>query len=188
MNKIPVLDKGYVGLLSSSLKGKDIVMLKSLLPRGTANESILDLPRVHLVIKCPIFVQTSTANYCTWHKTRDNSLECFIPSINDINARDLQTSKDIQQAIEQTTEALMMNPKSFAMDGCDAHIAQCIVPVSAYTTFIATGSLSDWISYINREDFPVPVKAYCEAIRQILLADWNIFRDEINGKKKERKG
>ena len=190
MNKIPVLDKGYVGLLSSSMNEKDYVFTRSTFFFGRNDRRLLCTPILHMLIKSPVFVQLSMGpNQISWASARaDSEREAYVPSVNDVNAKDLATSEAIQNDIDQTTTALLLNPRSYIMDGCDVSVAQTITPISIYTTYLATASLADWICYINRDDFPAPVKAYCEAIRGILLAEMPSLEDEINGKTEERKG
>jgi hypothetical protein len=71
------------------------------------------------------------------------------------------------------------------MDGCDLFIAQVNYPLSVYNTIIVSGSLSQWLDYINREGLPTPIEQYRRAIEAAILAEWDMTWELVNGKKSQ---
>jgi hypothetical protein len=189
MNQIPVLDKGFIALSSTSMNKKEMDETRNRLFRGLKHEGLRDVCQVHILIKSPLFVKLSllsTRIVCLdAHSTGEP--EAWLPAINEVNAKDLKTSELIAGDLAQTTEALLLNPKSYTLDGCDMYVAQSITPISVYSTYLASGSLTDWLQYINKDNFPSPVRVYCNAIKDVILAEWPDLREQLNGKKEKRR-
>lgn len=188
LNKIPVLDNGYVALFSTSMDERQLRSLKATLYRNRGSQSFEDQIQVHLLIKSPVFVQLSLGSSSIgWLNSFDSTTEAYQPSVNEIRARDLETAELIQQDIKQTTEALLLNPKSYQMDTCDEFISQVITPVSVYNTYLATANLSSWINYTRRNDLPSPIEAYRKVIYDVLKAEWpslgDLFVEKAKGKR-----
>jgi len=187
LNKIPVLDKGYVAQISCSLPREEFKNIQTRFFRGVLDDRLLQMPQLHIEIKCPLFVQLSfTETHLTALPLKGQKPEVYVPKVNEINARDLETSEMIQADIERTADALLMNPKSYQMDGCDIFMSQTMAPIAIYNTLIVSGNLSQWISYVKRTDLPSPIEAYRQALTDIILAEWDFLWELINGKKKER--
>jgi hypothetical protein len=138
-------------------------------------------------IRCPLFVQLSISEQlkCT---SRQSAVEAFVPSVNDVCAKDLETSRLISKDIEQTTEALLINPKAYQMDGCDIFISQVVSPISVYNTVLASGTLGQWIDYANLEGLPAPIEEYRKVVEQILLSEYDYLWEHIGEKKKKEAG
>ena len=184
LNKSPVLDKGYVGLFSSSMSMKDISILQKEFFRGQLDPKLLHLPQIHLEIKCPLFVQLTfgESNLASLAQRNANAPEAYVPSVNDVNAQDLESSEAIQKDIEQTTAALLINPKAYQSENCNIFVSQVISPISVYNTLIVSGSLKDWIGYISQTGLPTPIEAYRRTIEDMLIAEWPLLKDIIKRK------
>jgi hypothetical protein len=186
-NKLPVLDKGYVALVSTSLPREEFKSVRARFFHGRTDDRLLQLPQIHIEIKCPLFVQLSfTETRLTAIPLKGQKPEAYVPTVDEIGARDLESSEQIQEDLKRTSEALLMNPKAYQMDGCDIFVSQISAPISVYNTLIVNGNLQQWLSYINRKDLPTPVEAYRQALADIILAEWDYLWELIDGKKKGR--
>lgn len=191
LNKTPVLDKGWVALYSS-MSGDDFNYILKTHFRGTIDNRITDMTHVMLSIRCPLFVQLTFSEQgllCSAEKILGKP-EAYIPDVTAVNAQDLETSQMIQQDIEQTTEALLLNPQAYQHDNCDLFVSQVISPISIYNTLIVYGSLTSWMRYIEQRSLPRPIEAYRKAIEDCLHGEWSkvvqIMREKDASKKKSR--
>lgn len=186
LNKIPVLDKGHVALLSTSLPRKSFLKIQNKFFRGSLDDRMLDMVQLHVEVKCPLFVQlTLTESNLQAIPLQVKTIEAYVPTVDEVGARDLETSKLIQQDIEQTTKALLLNPKAYQMDGCDIFVSQTIAPVSTYNTILVTGSIRDFVKFANRKNMPVVIDQYRAAVADIILAEWDFLWEFIDGKKEK---
>ena len=175
LNKIPVLDKGWTTLYSASLLKDDFTKILKLHFRGVIDSRILDMTYVMLNIRCPLFVQLTFPEHGLSFSTEKtiSKLEAYIPNVSEINAQDLETSQIIQADIEQTTEALLINPQAYQKDNCDLFVSQVISPISIYNTIIVHGSLTSWMRYIEQRSLPKSIEAYRKVIEECLHGEWN---------------
>jgi len=187
MNKLPVLDKGYVALFSNSMGREQFLSVQTGYFRGMVHRRILSMPMIHMEIKCPLFVQLYLTESLNAVARRSSAPEAFIPAINDVAAGNLETSEVISKDIEQTTKALLLNPKSYQMDGCDIFISQVISPISVYNTLMVNGTLDQWILAVKGKSLPAPIEQYRKAIEDVLLAEYDFLREHIVGKKTEKR-
>jgi hypothetical protein len=187
MNKIPVLDKGYVALFSNSLSREQFLAIQAEYFRGLVHGRILNMPMIHMEIKCPLFVQLYLTENLNAIAKRSGTPEAFIPAVNDVAAESLETSEVISKDIEQTTKALLLNPKSYQMDGCDIFISQVISPVSVYNTLMVSGTLDQWISAVKGKSLPAPIEQYRKTIEDILLAEYDFLWEHISDNKTEKR-
>ena len=190
MSKTPVLDKGWVALYSASLMRDDFAQVLRSNFRGTIDNRITDMAQVILSIRCPLFVQLTFSEYGLSSSSEKigGATEAYIPDVSAINAQDLETSQAIQQDIEATTEALLINPQAYQHDNCDLFIAQVISPISIYNTLMVYGSLTSWTRYIEQKSLPRPIEAYRAAIESCLNSEWSSVITAIrhgNGTKKK---
>lgn len=183
LNKTPVLDKGYVALFSTSMNREQFLTTKT--AYRMSNERIAELSMIHMEIKCPLFVQLFLTEELK-SVTKQTAPEAFIPTAVDVAARDLETSELIANDINQTTKALLINPKSYQTDGCDIFISQVISPLSIYNTLLISGTLSQWIAIIKRSGLPAPIEQYRKVIAEILRCEYEFIREITNGKKAQK--
>jgi hypothetical protein len=187
INSIAVLDKGYVALHSSSPSNEQLKQIRYNFLRGQLTDQLLVSSYLTVQIKCPLFVQLNLANHLLHiitNKSRQN-VSAYITDIGDIGARDLQTSKEILSNIEQTTEALLLNPRAYQSDGCDLFIAQILAPISVYNECLVSGTLQQWLLFINQPHLPAPINEYRKAIKDIIWAEWSeieeLLERHVNG-------
>jgi len=171
---IPVLDKGWIKVQSTSLPGTDFDNLIIRINHGVMNPKLLKLPQLVLEIRCPLFVQLFLAEQhiqiisC---KT-ETKLEAYVPTVAEIGSPDRQANETIQASIEQVSEALLLNPEMYKMDQCDKFIAQVNSPVSVYNTIVAWASLAEWMEVVAQKSLPRPVEAYRKSIHDVVVAEW----------------
>ena len=174
LNKIPCLDKGYVALIDASCdssKLRDIA--REYFNSGDWSNHV-DLASLTLVFHCPLFVQLFISAYSLSIKNvpPKDEIRAYVPNIGDIGSPNHLTSKDIVHSMEQTTAALLMNPKAYQMDGCETFTSQILMPISTYTTIIVHGSYNEWRRMCAQKNMPTSIRAYVEAVTQIMKAEW----------------
>ena len=173
LNKIPVLNKGYVALLDSCNTTSKLREIGQEFYGGEYPIALEQLGYMTVVMKCPLFVQLSLSKF-NFKIIDANSGEpdAYLPRADEVNASDLTTSQAIADDITRTTDALLINPKAYQADGSDKFTSQVTTPINVNTTIIVSGNYSEWCSFINRECVPTPIKAYMIAIEQIITAEW----------------
>jgi hypothetical protein len=179
LNRLFVLDKGFVALVQSQLDSKLIAEVRDeLFGADVACDKMLRerLSRVTVAIKCPLFVARSFAQYdLDIVHAPQSKIEAFEPSPGDIGSGDHSTDVAIADDIKRTTAALIINPKAYQSDGCDRFISQLITPISVYTTILVSGPYSEWDRYCSTEGMPQLLAAYQNAIKQILKNEWKVY-------------
>ena len=179
MNKVPVLDKGYVALFSNSISNETFNTFRVWFS-DKSDEKLLRTPTVHLMIKCPIFVRLIFAEHNLSTLVQNiKTVDAYIPKVNEIHAGDLKTSEEIQQNIEQTIEALLINPQSYQQDTCNTFISQVVSPISIYNTVLVSGNLWQWIQFLKQKNLPSPIEAYRKVIEDVITAEWYWVLDYI---------
>lgn len=176
LNKIPVLDKGYVALLDSCIttaKLRDIG--KELFDDGEYPVALEDFGSLTVAMKCPLFVQLNLTkyNFKVINAISTSGPEAYLPNAGEIGASERVVSEAIADNIARTTDALLINPKAFQADGANRFISQVLTPVNIYTTLIIQGSYKEWCAWAYQEGFiPKPIEAYTLALQQIITAEW----------------
>jgi len=179
LNELKVLDKGHVALLSSSNSGARLKELSDQLFGSLPHYSFLEIANATLVVKCPLFVYMKLAQYgfTIIQAPHKGDVEAFMPDMTDVAAPVREDSETIADDIGRTTEALLINPKSYQADGCDEFVSQVITPINVYTTIVVHGTLSQWIHYINSaEKVPAPVSKYNDAIKELITNEWKNYK------------
>lgn len=171
LNKIPVLDKGYVVLIDRTYS----VMKKRALADEFFKGQLQNVDKISsmsLGIKMPLFIQLNLSKFD--FKIIDIpsvDIEAFMPDQTQIQAEDLETSKLISDDIKATTEALLVNPHAYVADGCDNFMAQVIMPISLYNSVIVTGTVEEWKKFCKQSNAPKVIQAYMKTIAEIIKAD-----------------
>jgi hypothetical protein len=173
LNRLPVLDKGYVAYVDSSCafdKLKDLALEFFKRPDG---KFLSHLSTLTLVIKCPLFVQLNLSTHdLTIVPVPPDTVEAYCPSVGEIGSKTHDTNKDIAHNIETTTEALLINPKAYQQDGCNRFMSQILTPINTYTTIIVHGSYNEWRKFCGQNHLPDPIKGYVDAVQQIITMQW----------------
>lgn len=173
LNKIPALDKGYVALIDSCNTTAKLREMGQEFFGGEYPVSLEELGSMTVVMKCPLFVQLSLSKYNFKVINADSGpIEAYIPNAGEIRANDVVTSEAIADDFLRTTDALLINPKSYQADGCEKYISQIITPINIYTTLVVQGTYSEWCKYAYNDRFPGPIRAYTSVIQQIIEAEW----------------
>ena len=178
MNKVNVLDKGFVALLEASCTGKQLQDLQDTYFKTKVNLKLLSLCSATLIIKCPLFVQLNLAQFgFNLISTPSDKVEAFIPNVSDIDGNTLEDRQEIEKYIRVTTEALLLNSKGMEMDGGDSFTAQLLTPISIYNELIVNGSLREWVNFLNQKNLPDSMGNYQKAVSAILSVEWRNLED-----------
>jgi hypothetical protein len=175
LNKIPVLDKGYVALIESHITTSKLRDLGQEFYGGEYPTTLEELGSMTLAIKCPLFVQLALSKFNLKVIDANKSgqkPEAYIPNAGEIRASDAPTSEAISDDISRTTDALLINPLAYQSDGCEAFVSQVVTPINVYSILIVQGSYSEWCKFAYQQRFPGPIRAFAEATRQIIEAEW----------------
>ena len=173
LNKIKVLDKGFVAPLSVNITGKELQNIQDKYFKTKVNLKLLNLCSATLVIKCPLFVQLNLSQYSLdIVSTPSDNIEAFIPDLTLINGSSLEDRQRMFQYISATTEALILNQKGMPMDGADEITSQLLTPISTYNEIIVHGKLRSWIEFLNQKRLPEAMEKYRLTIFDVLKADW----------------
>ena len=175
LNKIPVLDKGYIALISSMNDSKRLKEVGlEFFGTEAINQKTLSLGQATMVFKCPIFVHVFLSQFgFTIVTTKQvEELEAYCPSPGEIGCPEHETNRLVSDDIERTTAALLINPKAYQADGCDRFISQLIMPVSTYTTILVSGGYEQWVRFCKQANLPAPIESYRLATTQIMNTEW----------------
>lgn len=183
LNKIPVLDKGYVGIVDSSINGITMKQIQDDNFKGKINRELFNQATLTLQIRCPLFV----LRYLQQRKVEithipEKEIECYVPDVSELHTGDSNTDKEIHEHMKSTTEALILTSKAFQEDGLDKHMSQNLMPISVYNTVIASASLMDWIKVVcNKRKLPYPIQTYTDVIYETMEAEWPKLHAYIKG-------
>lgn len=173
INKINVLDKGYVAFLSTHNDGEMLKNISLDLLKADLNNNLYLLSSLTVVVKCPLFVQLNLSKFgFTVVDIPVDVIEAYAPDLTDVGGPDHQVAADIADDIRRTQEALLINPLAYQKDGCNRFISQVISPISVYNELVISGTLANWLRFVRQKNLPRPVQAYCEAIKGIINNEW----------------
>jgi hypothetical protein len=175
LNKISVLDKGFVSLLSTSNEEKVLQKLEEEYYNSASFKQLNMLSTATFIIKCPLFVQLYLASRPEFNFTifspPAKTIEAYVPDESDINTKPTEAT-EIKNNMRNTTEALLINPMAFQHDGCDRFISQVLTPISVYSELIVHANLTNWVEFLRKKNLPGPVAAYQTAVAEFLKAVW----------------
>ena len=175
LNKIPVLDKGYVALIDSCNTTSKLRDMGAEFYGGEYPVALEQLGSMTVAMKCPLFMLMHLAKFdlkVIDANGNSGQLEAYTPNGSEVGAPDRLDSDAIADDISRTTDALLINPKSYQADGADRFVSQLTTPINVYTTLIISGSYSEWCKLAWQERLPGPIKAFTTAIGQIIEAEW----------------
>lgn len=173
LNKINVLDKGFVALIASSGNARLLQDLQDHYFKTKVNLRLLDICNATMIIKCPLFVQLNLSQFgFNIVSTPSDEIEAYIPDVSNVSGDTLEDRQRITTYIESTTEALLLNHKGLVMDGADTITAQILTPISVYNELIVSGSLKQWVNFLNQKSLPTALESYSTVIASLLLSEW----------------
>lgn len=173
LNKIKVLDKGFVSLLASNITGKQLQDIQDTYFRTKTNLKLLNLCSATIVIKCPLFVQLNLSQYgFDIVSTPTDNIEAFIPDLSMISGKSLEDRDSIATYIKTTSEALILNQVGMPLDGADDFMSQILTPINTYTEIIVHGELRKWVNFLKQKNLPNSMQNYQKALSTILRVEW----------------
>lgn len=188
LNKIPVLDKGYVALRGCSLNGEEMRAIEKDHYKGKINRQLWDVATLTLEIRCPLFVQLFFQQFnLQVINTVEKDVEYYSPDVSEMNTGDHSVDLEVSSYIKQTSESLTITSKAMEQDGVDRFMANIVMPISVYNTVLVSGSLNQWIQLMKKKT-PAPISAYRDAIYTVAGVEWeelDLFIGKVDGKKKK---
>ena len=173
LNKINVLDKGFVALLTSNMPGSQLQDVQNEYFKSKINMKLIDLCSATVVIKCPLFVQLNLSQFgFNIISTPSDDVEAYIPDVGEIEGDSLADRQRMAQYIKATTEALLLNQKGMPMDGADDLTSQLLTPISIYNEIIVHGSLRQWVNYLKQTKLPPSLEIYVTTLTGLLSVEW----------------
>ena len=173
LNKLNVLDKGFVAPLDFSCNGKTLQEIQDHYFKARANLKLLEIANATLVIKCPLFVQLNLSQYgLNIIITPSNNVEAYIPDISMIEGESLEDRESIVQYIKITTDALILNHQGIVMDGGSKFTAQLLTPITVYNEMIVHGKLNNWLNFLRQKQLPKELEIYRRSVQDVLSAEW----------------
>jgi hypothetical protein len=173
LNKIPVLDKGFVAELDCSMP---VVKLNDIAVeyfKKLDGKFLADMSSLTLLVKCPLFVQLNLSLFNLKVTSLPSSeLEVYLPNAGEVGSTTLQLNNAIAADMQRTSEALLLNSKAYQADGCDRFISQILTPINTYTTIVVYGMYNDWCRFVAQNNAPTCIASYMDAVSQILKAEW----------------
>ena len=165
LNKLPVLDHGYVSLISCSPSYSDHTDIRSSLFRNRLTAQSIDMVYVHLEVKCPYFIlipMVSSGIRCA--SSVSQASDAFCPTLDMVASGSTANDRDISESMKMTVESLMLNQKSYVHDGCNAFVASITTPVAAYWEGVMYASMTEWSRFMFAKDLHPIVKQYQKTI------------------------
>lgn len=173
LNKISVLDKGFVGLLTSNVDGKQLQDIQDTYFKTKINMKLLSLCSATMIVKCPLFVQLNLSQYgFDIVSTPSDDVEAYIPDVAAVSGETTSDRQRMAQYIETTTDALLLNQSGMPMDGADDFTSQMLTPINTYNEIIVHGGLRQWVNFLNQKNLPAPVESYRKSLLGILEVEW----------------
>lgn len=177
LNKIPVLDKGFVAKFDTNCDGTKLNELSVEFFKRLDGKFLAEqMSSLTLIMKCPLFVQLNLSTFGLRITSLPNVgtevLEVYLPNVGEIGAPTLEVNQDIADDIVRTSSALLMNHKAYQTDGCNRFVSQILTPINTYTTLVVSGMYNDWSRYIAQSNAPAGIAAYVDAVSQIMKAEW----------------
>lgn len=180
LNRLSVLDKGYVALISSSNSGIRLKELSDEFFKADTPPEFTQIASATIIFKCPLFVQLQLSKLgftIVQVPPKQDALEAYNPDFTDIGTPVKEDNLAIADDLYRTSQALLINPKAYQHDGCNRFISQVNTPISVYTELLISGSLNTWFAYLNQENLPSPLEVYRVAVESILRAEWKNLDD-----------
>lgn len=186
-NKMPVLDKGFVTLLSSTFDSADFVEVQNQFFSGKISTRLTDINHICFLVKCPLFVQLALSDLgLRSFSQKQNTIEFYEPNVSEISASSVNISIEIEKHMKSTADAVIMNAKNYQLDGADVFVSQVNSPLSVYNVLMVTGSMTQFLTFCNKKELPRPIESYRKTIQDIIKGNWNSSWELLDEDKRER--
>lgn len=178
LNKVNVLDKGFVSLVSASGNGRLLQDIQDEYFKTKVNPNLLKIASATFIIKCPIFVQLNLHKYnLDVIITPCSDVEAYIPTVDLIDGDSLEDREGMQKYIQQTTEALLLNQQAMPLDGGSDFTSQLLIPISVYNKIIVHGNLKQWLDFVKQKNLPKEMELYRANIESLLEVEWRNLKN-----------
>lgn len=178
LNKLPVLDKGYVAMMSCSPSYQEHVRMMSSFFRNRLTQNLIDVTYVHLEVKCPYFILIPMiSSNIKVISSVNQATDAFVPTVEHISSGSLDNDRDISESMSITIDSLMLNQKAYVHDGCNALVASLTTPVAAYWDGVMYASMSEWARFMFAKGLHPIVKQYQTAIYNAISTEYKNLED-----------
>lgn len=178
MSKIPVLNGGYVRLISCSPSYEEYKKILSSHFRNTMTLQVLDMSSIILEVKCPYFILipliSAGMRAVAYPKQPEDA---YIPAVDDIKSGSIENDKDISESMKMTIESLMLNKKAYTHDGCDSFIASVTSPVSYFWEGMIHAKTMEWARFLSLKNLHPIVGLYQSAIENTISTEYKNIED-----------
>lgn len=176
LNRVPVLDKGFVATYDSSCNSNKLNELAVEFYKRLDGKFLAENSTLTVMMKCPLFIQLNLSQFnlrvTNLPNVGSDELDTYCPNPGEIGAGDFRVCQDISDDMKRTSIALLMNHKAYQVDGCNRFISQILTPINTYTTILVHGMYNDWNRFVSQNNAPAPIAAYTLAVDQLLKAEW----------------
>lgn len=173
INAISVYDLGFIAPVYSTFTKKKVEELELFaMPKTNIGRLRDEWAKMAFMMKVPIFILTKMVNYdikIIYCKEDDEAY--FLPTEADIVGSDLETARLMRGDMQETTEALKINPKAYMSDGCLPDVAQILTPVSRYVTFLAESRTSTWLRLCDALNEKTLSKQFASVLQSIISSE-----------------
>lgn len=175
---IACLDHGFVELISVAPSSSNYKKIVDQMCGNKINRNLLKMPMIYFKISAPLFVINSLNSF---KKITDNSYKPLVyhPKIDEINAKDLDTSSEITSSIISTIEAGLINQLTYQEDGCNPFISTFTNTVCTYWSGVIYGDLDTWCSFFKEKHAPHQIKVYQKAVEDLLKLEYPYLDDYL---------
>lgn len=176
LNKIPVLDKGWVATYDTSCNSAKLNELAVEFFKKLDGRFLAENSSITVMMKCPLFIQLNLSQFnlriTNLPNIGSDEIDSYYPNVGEIGSSNLNTAQDICDDMKRTSIALLMNHKAYQADGCNRFMSQILTPINTYTTILVHGMYNDWCRFISQSGAPAPIASYIVAVDQLLKAEW----------------
>jgi hypothetical protein len=170
---IPVLDKGYVKRVSSSLDLNSFRKFKQDVYKGIFKESLLHVPQVVLEIKCPLFLTVSLASTnLKLHTAINGTTDFYEPTVDDIKSGNHEKDLEIHEHLVANIQATAINAQLYKEDGSNSFVSSIAAPIASYWVGYLIGSVADYRDFFNSKGAPLQILAYQRVIRDLVVTEY----------------
>jgi hypothetical protein len=172
LGSTPVLDNGWVRLVSMSPSGKELKIFTEQYRKSGVDTATLDLTNIIFEIKLPLLILVSMGRLKYTLHPVETLRHAWIPNVADLGCKNLETAQDIHESISMTIEAQISNIDMYTKDGCNSWVAKQTMPISSYATVMMYGNLLEWAEFCKKQGAPTAIKAYQDIIAGIISSEY----------------
>ncbi len=175
MNKIPILDHGYIEVISYHNDNASLASINS--DPHFVGISREDMPRIGsltLKVRLPFFMKSYLCRSVSNTIDVPDRIEFYVPSIDQLVVGSVQERADKIEIIKGNIRELTQTFKDILPHNHEPLLAACLLPSNVYATVIANGSVPEWLNFCNTANTIsyLPYSAYSTKIKELIDSMW----------------